>query len=157
LYTHTFTKEKEIRFNPKPKEIMLAVPNITFNGQAEEAINFYKEVFGGKIERLKYYEDEPTGETIADDYKKRISIAWLYSNNGKNILNVCDAAPEEPLVVGNNMKMDMFFDGEEIHLIFDALSKGGKVITPLGKTYFSPNFGFVIDKYGIYWYLMQMP
>lgn len=136
---------------------MLAVPNITFNGQAEEAINFYKEVFGGKIEKLKYYEDEPTVGFITDEYKKRISIAWLYFSNGKNILNVCDAAPGESLVLGNNMKMDMFFDGEEIHSVYDAFSKEGKVITPLGKTYFSPNFGHVIDKYGINWYLMQIP
>jgi len=135
---------------------MLAVPNIAFNGQAEEAINFYKEVFGGKIERLKYYEDEPAGQIMADSCKKGISIAWLYFNNGRNILNVYDTAPGESLIVGNNIKMDTFFDGEEIHSAFDALSKGGKVITPLSETYFSPNFGHVVDKYGINWYLMQV-
>lgn len=135
---------------------MLAVPSITFNGQAEEAINFYKEVFNGKIEKLMRYEDEPIEQSIPDNFKKRIAIAWLYLANGKNILNVCDAAPGESFVIGNNIKMDMFFDGKEILSIFDALSKGGKVITPLAQTYFSPNFGFVIDKFGINWYLMQM-
>lgn len=138
---------------------MLAVPSLTFDGQAEEAINFYKDVFGGKIEKLKYYEDEPTkeAEDILEEYKKRISIAWLYTDSGKNILNVCDAAPGESLQIGNNMKMDTFFNGEEIHTVFNALSKGGKVVIPLGETYFSPNFGFLIDKFGINWYLMQIP
>ncbi|PXV58942.1 PhnB protein [Dysgonomonas alginatilytica] len=136
---------------------MLAVPNITFNGQAEEAINFYKEVFNGEMKNLMRYQDEPTEQPIPDNYKKRIAIAWLYLSNGKNILNVCDAAPGEPLVIGNNIKMDMFFDDKEIYSIFDALSKDGKVITPLAETYFSPNFGLVIDKFGINWYLMQMP
>ncbi len=138
---------------------MLAVPNITFDGQAEEAINFYKEVFGGKIDKLKYYGDEPTAESqsMPGEYKERISIAWLYTATGENILNVCDAAPGEPLRVGNNMKMDSFFNGEEIHPVFDALAEGGQIIIPLGETYFSPNFGFLINKFGISWYLMQVP
>lgn len=137
---------------------MLVKANITFDGQAEEAINFYQKVFKGEIVNLMRYgqvmDKFPAG-MVPDSYRERIVNARL--DFGNNKFNVNDAMPGQPVIKGNNVVMDVvFFDDTEIQQIYDGLLEGGKVIMPLGETYFSPNFGVLVDKFGIYWNVMQM-
>lgn len=137
---------------------MLVKANITFDGQAEEALNFYKEIFSGTVTNIirfgEVIDNYPTG-MITEPYRNRIANARL--DFGTNMFNVCDAMPTAKLTVGNNIAMDLvFFEGEDIHGIFEALSVGGEVMMPLKKTYFSPNFGILVDKFSINWTIMQM-
>ncbi len=137
---------------------MLVKANITFDGQAEEAISFYKEIFNGKIENLLRYEEVadkyPSG-LIDEKYGKRIVNARL--NFGGNMFNVADALPNQKVVMGNNVAMDVvFLKNKDIHKIYEDLSKDGVIVMPLAETYFSPNFAVLIDKFGIRWNIMQM-
>lgn len=138
---------------------MLVKAHITFDGQAEEALNFYKKVFNGQIEDLLRYGDigdNPMTASLDEKSKNMVMNARL--TFGNTVIGVSDSLPHEPLVKGNNIAMDIaFFDGKEIHKLFNALSDNGKVIMPLTATFFSPNFGKLIDKFGITWDFMQMP
>ena len=138
---------------------MLVKANITFDGQAEAALNFYKEVFNGEIVNLIRFSDaKALGSEmppIDEKYMNRLVNARL--DFGNNKFNVCDAMPGQVVIVGNNILMDVvFFDDKEIRMIFEALSEGGQIIMPLASTYFSPNFGVTTDKFGITWSVMQM-
>jgi len=133
---------------------MLLKSQITFDGQAEEALNFYKEVFNGKIENLMRFEDIPNGK-FEDRVKKHIINARL--SFGQNVLNVCDAMPNEKVNYDGNITLDIVSsDEDEITNIYASLTKDGEIIMPLQTTYFSKNFGIVKDKFSIKWNIMQM-
>lgn len=137
---------------------MLVKANITFDGQAEEALTFYKRVFNGTITNLMRYgevADKYPDGMVTEEYESRIVNARL--DFGNNMFNVCDSMPTDKLIVGNNIAMDLvFFEGEDIQAIFEALSVAGEVVRQLKATYFSPNFGIVKDQFGINWTIMQM-
>lgn len=137
---------------------MLVKANITFDGQAEEALTFYKRVFNGTIANLMRYgevADKYPDGMVTEEYESRIVNARL--DFGNNMFNVCDSMPTDKLIVGNNIAMDLvFFEGEDIQAIFEALSVAGEVFMQLEATYFSPNFGIVKDQFGINWTIMQM-
>ncbi|MDU1903533.1 MAG: VOC family protein [Dysgonomonas sp.] len=133
---------------------MLLKSQITFDGQAEEALNFYKEVFNGKIENLMRFEDIPNRK-FEDGIKKHIINARL--NFGQNVLNVCDAMPHEKVNYDGNITLDVVSsDEDEVTNIYKSLTKDGEIIMPLQATYFSKNFGIFKDKFGIKWNIMQM-
>lgn len=138
---------------------MLVKAYITFDGQAEEALNFYKEVFNGKIENMIRY-GEGKGDTSADQLdentKKRIENARL--DFGSNCFNVSDILPGEKFIVGNNIHLDIvFFDDKNVKETFNKLAVGAEIIEPLGEKPFSPNYGNLTDRFGINWSIMQMP
>lgn len=138
---------------------MLLKPSITFNGQAEEAIKFYQTVFKGEIVNLSRFSDakgNPQVEKLDEKYKNRLLNARL--DFGDNKFNVCDCFPGVELVNGNNVQIDLvFYDDKDIHETYNALAEGGTATMPLTKTFFSPNFGNLTDKFGIHWSIMQMP
>lgn len=137
---------------------MLVKSSIVFDGQAESALNFYKEIFNGTIQNLFRYADaqgNPELVNLEEKYKQRIMNARL--DFGDNKFNVSDCLPNQELVIGNNIIMDaVFFDETRIDEVFLGLADGGQVLMPLTETFFSPKYGQLIDKYGIRWELMQM-
>lgn len=138
---------------------MLVKAYITFDGQAEEALYFYKEIFNGKIENMIRY-GEGKGDIpsvqLDENTKNRIENARL--DFGNNCFNVSDILPGEKFIVGNNIHLDIvFFDDKNIKGFFDKLAVGGEIIEPLGAKPFSPNYGNLTDKFGINWSIMQMP
>lgn len=138
---------------------MLVKAYITFDGQAEEALYFYKEIFNGKIENMIRYGEEKGDTPIAqldENTRNRIENARL--DFGNNCFNVSDILPGEKFIVGNNIHLDIvFFDDKNIKETFDKLAVGGEIIEPLGAKPFSPNYGNLTDKFGINWSIMQMP
>jgi PhnB protein len=128
-------------------------PYLNFKGNAEEAFNFYKSVFGGEFITLQRFKDTPeAGKLSADDQQKIMHISLPIGKG--NILMATDAV--EPmghkLTVGNNFHISISTDSEEeTKKIFDALSAGGKVAVPLGKMFWNAYFGMFTDKFGIQW------
>lgn len=137
---------------------MLVKPSILFNGQAEQAIFFYQRIFNGEIHNLVRFGDTPQNPQFAnleEKDKNRLLNARL--NFGNNQFNVSDCFPNQKLNIGNNIMLDVvFFDENEIGEIFNNLSEEGEIIMPLTKVFFSPNYGKIIDKFGIVWNVMQM-
>jgi len=137
---------------------MFLKPSIEFEGQAEEALNFYKEVFNGEIDHLFRYADapHPQSESLSEQQKQLIMNARI--DFGMNKISVSDSLSNQKASAGNNIKLDLVLAIEEdVKPIFEALAKGGNITFPLIKTFFSPNFGELTDKFGIHWSFMQMP
>lgn len=136
---------------------MKLVPHFTFDGQAEEALNFYASVFNGKIESLIRYKDFQTGEPGEVGKKDMDRIMFSSVSIGDNCkINMCDCGPEEKKSSGSGIFMDVeYSDTMELERVYHAISAGGSVLMPLGKTHWSENFAYVADKFGIRWSLMQ--
>ena len=128
-------------------------PYINFNGNAEEAFNFYKSVFGGEFERVVRFKDIedpefPMPENEADKIM-RITLPI-----GGNVL-IANDVPESMGPVSENenrSKISVSTESrEEADKIFAGLTEGGAVEMPLGDSPWGTYFGMFRDKYGIEW------
>ena len=131
-------------------------PYLNFNGNAEEAFNFYKSVFGGEfqaVQRLSDMPAEPGTPPMPESEKKKIIHISLPIGK-TNMLMASDvfAAFGQEKVAGNNVHLSLEAESkEEADRIFNALSKGGNVTMPLATQFWGSYYGQVTDKFGILW------
>lgn len=128
-------------------------PHINFNGNAEEAFNFYKSVFGGEITNIVRFKDLEGAEspTAEEDANKIMYIALPI---GPNVLSGNDV----PTFLGtvnekeNRSKISVTATSkEEADKLFHGLSVGGEVEMPIGDSPWGSYFAMFRDKYGIEW------
>lgn len=133
---------------------MLAVnPYLNFNGNTEEAFDFYKSVFGGEYAMVQRFKDTPESERVPPADANKIMHISLPLNNG-TILMATDALESmgHKLTEGNNFSISISTATEqEANEIFNQLSAGGKVEVPMEKMFWGAYFGMFADKFGIRW------
>jgi PhnB protein len=128
-------------------------PYINFNGNAEEAFNFYKSVFGGDFEKIVRFKDlsNPEFQVAENEANKIMYIALPI---GKNILMANDV-PESMGKTNENenrSKISVSAESrEEADRLFSGLSVGGNIEFPIGESPWGSYFGMFRDKYGIEW------
>jgi len=128
-------------------------PYLNFNGNTEEAFNFYKSVFGGEFITLQRFKDTPEAERVPPADRDKIMHVSLPIGKG-NILMGTDAVESmgHKLTVGNNFSLSLSAESEkESDKIFNGLSAGGKVEVPMSKMFWGAYFGMFTDKFGIKW------
>jgi PhnB protein len=132
-------------------------PHINFNGNAEEAFEFYRSVFGGEFSRVVRFKDF-SGAAVSEKEKNRIMHIALPI--GKNVLMANDI-PEFMGKVSENENRSKIFVGtesrEEADRIFAGLSAGGTVEMPIGDSPWGTYFSMFRDKYGIEWMIQYDP
>ncbi|GAB3258769.1 VOC family protein [Larkinella harenae] len=128
-------------------------PYLNFNGNTEEAFNFYKSVFGGEFAMLLRFKDTPEADKVsAEEADKIMHIALPLSKD--TVLMATDALESmgQKLVVGNNFSISISTDTkDEANRLFSALSDGGLVDMPLEDTFWGDYFGALTDRFGIQW------
>lgn len=127
-------------------------PYLFFDGRCDEAIEFYRKALGAKVEMLMRYKESPEppppGLLPAGSENKvmhsslRIGATVLMASDGH-----CSGKPRFQgfsisIAVANEAEADR---------VFAALSEGGQVQMPLAKTFWSPKFGMVADRFGVSW------
>jgi PhnB protein len=128
-------------------------PYLNFNGNTEEAFNFYKSVFGGEFTSLQRFKDTPFGDNVAENDREKIMHISLPILDG-TILLATDALDSmgQKLEVGNNFSLCISPESEEqADKLFSALSEGGQITMPLEKAFWGAYFGMATDKFGIQW------
>jgi PhnB protein len=138
---------------------MKIIPYINFTGNAEEAMNFYEEVFGGEIEIQRWGEMPPNPEMpVSDDWQNKIMHGSLTIREDVTIY-LSDFWEEGEETCSHNVSLHVEFDSEdELRKAFDALSVGGTVNMPVDKTFWGAIYGDLIDRFGIGWGLhYQLP
>tara|TARA_R110002020_G_scaffold21009_1_gene71083 strand:- start:49795 stop:50196 length:402 start_codon:yes stop_codon:yes gene_type:complete len=121
---------------------------LAFNGDCQEALNFYANCLGGDIVNKQTYQDSK--KDIPDSYRDKLQHAEL-KGSGIHIM-AYDAAPDTPLNNGNQIHMSVDLrDPDETKVVFDTLSEGGQVNNPLKKQEWGALYGRCTDKYGIHW------
>jgi PhnB protein len=128
-------------------------PYLNFNGNTEEAFNFYKSVFGGEFAMVMRFKEMPESEKMpAGDAEKIMHIALPLKNG--SVLMATDALEcmGQKLTAGNNFYICISTESkEEGNKLFDALSAGGKVGMPYEKQFWGAWHGQFADKFGINW------
>jgi PhnB protein len=130
-------------------------PYLNFQGNCEEAFNFYKSVFGGEFPYVGRYKDMPASEgdhAKGVDGNKIMHMALPISKD--NVIMGSDVGGEwaRDMVVGNNIQLSVnTATEEEAKKIFNGLSAGGRVNMPMEKTFWGALFGLLTDKFGINW------
>jgi len=124
---------------------------LNFNGNTEEAFNFYKSVFGGEFAVVQRYKDSPGCEGMPiGDQEKLMHIALPIGGNVLMGTDITDPMPASTFGTGISLSVDAESE-EEAKRLFDSLSAGGKVTMALEKTFWGALFGMATDKFGIQW------
>ena len=128
-------------------------PHINFNGNAEEAFNFYKSVFGGEFAKIMRFRDLASTEFQVSENEAN-KIMHIALPIGQNILMGNDV-PESMGPVNENenrSKISISAESrEEANKLFSGLSAGGNIEVPIDDSPWGSYFGMFRDKFGIEW------
>ena len=134
-------------------------PYLNFPGNAEEAFNFYKSVFGGEFAVMQRFKDTPEADRVPEDLKDKLMHIALPIGKG-NVLMATDALESmgHKVTAGTNFHLSISADSEEeANKLFAGLSAGGIVTVPLAKMFWGAYFGMCTDKFGIQWTVSHDP
>ena len=126
---------------------------ISFNGNTEEAFNFYKSALNGTIVNVQRFGDSPHGAQMSESDKNKIMhIALEAPNDVKLMGNDYIDFSGEPYRAGNNFSLSLHPDSEALaNELFNSLSVGGTVMVPMSKAPWGDYFGMFTDKFGMKW------
>lgn len=131
---------------------MQVQPYLFFDGRADEAIEFYKKSLGAKVDMLMRWKDIPDKSMCSPGNENKVMHASLtigearvMASDGRNTGN--------PDFKGFALSLDAK-DEADADQMFNALSAGGQVTMPMGKTFFAQRFGMVADKFGVNWMII---
>lgn len=126
-------------------------PYLHFGENCKEAMQYYQSVFGGKLEIMPIGES-PAKEHFPVEIHNQILHASLI--NGDFHLLASDMCGQGDLNQGNSVQMSLTCSSkEEIVMLYQQLSEGGKIIQSLEKQFWGSLFAMVIDKFGVRWML----
>ena len=130
-------------------------PYLNFNGNTEEAFNFYKSVFGGEFAAVMRFGDAPGCDEmpVAESDKGKIMHIALPIGDG-DILMATDMLDSmgQTLIEGNNYSIAINPESrEEADELFNGLAEGGKAEMPMADVFWGDYFGMLQDKFGVRW------
>jgi len=126
-------------------------PYLFFNGNCEEALNFYKECLGGEFESINRFKDGPEemgGMKVPENFKEKVMhMTWRFDGN---VVMASDGF--EKVTDGGSVTLSVTVDNlDGMDTVFNKLSEGGQVTMPLQDTFWGARFGMFTDRYGIKW------
>ena len=136
-------------------------PYLFFDGKCEEAIAFYKRAVGAEVQMLMRFKDAPPPDPKAEGCAPAPGTA-------DKVMHACVKIGDAPVMMSDGRCTGKTnFQGFALSLnaaneseakrLFGALSDGGQVMMPLGKTFYSPCFGMTADKFGVSWMVIVLP
>jgi PhnB protein len=121
-------------------------PYLTFDGNAREAMEYYRDVFGGEL-RLNTFGEYGMGGPAAD----KIMHAQLETPSGFTLM-ASDTAPGMQRTSGDSITVSLSGDdGDELRGYWEKLADGGQVTMPFEKQMWGDEFGQCVDRYGVPW------
>jgi PhnB protein len=127
-------------------------PYLFFNGRCEEAVDFYKKALGAEVQMLMRYKEAPEAPPpgmVPPGFENKI-MHTSFRIGQTTIMASDGCSAEKPQFEGFSLALSVGSEAEADR-IFGALSAGGQVRMPLGKTFWSPRFGMLEDRFGIGW------
>ena len=124
-------------------------PYLSFKGECEAAFKLYEQCLGAQIGTIFRYGGSPMADQVPPDWQDKVMHGTL--TFGDQVLMGGDVAPlqyEEPKGFSLSVHLD---NATEADRIFLELSRDGRVVMPLEKTFWADRFGMVVDRFGIPW------
>jgi PhnB protein len=131
---------------------MLVQPYLFFEGRTEEAVEFYRSALGAEVTMLMRYKESPEppppGMVPPGSENKVMHASFRIGET--EVMASDGSCAGKPSFQGISLSLTVR-DEAEADRVFGALAKGGQVQMPLAKTFFSPRFGMVADRFGVSW------
>jgi PhnB protein len=137
---------------------MKVQPYLFFEGRCEEAIEFYKTALGAEVIMLMRMKESPEPHPpgmMPPGSENKIMHAALRIGDTE-VMASDGMAKGQPEFKGVFLSLTTA-DEAEADRLFNALCEGGNVLLPIGKTFFSPRFGMVADRFGVSWMVNVAP
>ena len=136
---------------------MLVQTYLNFDGRCEEALNFYKKALGAEVTALMRMKDAPQGSSEHCPPANPDQVMHSSFRIGETTVMASDCnGTGKPAFQGFSLSIAAR-DEAQADRLFAALSDGGQVQMPLGKTFFSSRFGVVADRFGVSWMVVVLP
>jgi PhnB protein len=127
-------------------------PYLNFDGRCDEALEFYKKAIGAKVGMLMRFKDAPDPSMITPGSENKVMHSQF--DIGDTTVMASDGRNSgKPNFHGIALSITANSEAEADR-IFAGLADGGQVQMPLGKTFFSPRFGMLSDKFGVGWMIL---
>jgi PhnB protein len=134
-------------------------PYLTFDGNCEEAFEFYRSVFGGEFSDLnRFFSEAPSDSPGSDEDADRILHLSLPIGDGQVLMGSDRPSEMGPGTFGDSVAVSIApDDADSGRRIFEGLSAGGQVTMPYERQFWGADFGMCTDKYGIHWMVNYTP
>ena len=130
----------------------MLIPAIHFPGTCAQAIAFYQEAIGAKVESVAYNKDAPADSPFAQSDTPDWVMHAVLSIAGSRV-SMCDTT--EAVVPGSMHRFNVFLPAaDDVVKAFTRLSDSGRVITALSPQFWTTMYGDVEDKFGVMWQIM---
>lgn len=129
-------------------------PYLFFAGRCEEALNFYREAIGAQTEMVMRYSESPEPippGRLQPGFENKIMHASF--RVGEALVMASDGCNDEGSFDGFQLALTVPSEAAA-QLAFNALAHGGTITMPLVKTFWSPSFGMLTDKFNVGWMVM---
>ena len=127
-------------------------PYLNFDGRCDEALEFYKKAIGAKVGILMRFKDAPDPSMITPGNENKVMHSQIQLGDSTVLMSDGRCAGQANF---HGIALTITANSEaEADRIFAGLADGGQVQMPLGKTFFSPRFGMLSDKFGVGWMIL---
>ena len=126
-------------------------PYLFFGGRCEEAIRFYQSAIGAQLEMMMLHKDSPEAPPpgmLPPGFENKVMHASIRIGDAR--IMASDGCSDTASFAGFSLSLTATSEAEA-QRAFAALSEGGKITMPLTKTFWSPCFGMLEDRFGIGW------
>lgn len=134
-------------------------PYLFFNGRCEEAVEFYRQAVGAKVEMLMRFKDSPEPPNpdcpVPPGWEDKVMHGAF--RIGETLVMASDGQGGAPAEFRGFALSITVKDAAEAKKVFDALVDGGQVQAPLSPTFFAPSFGMLVDRFGVMWMVIALP
>lgn len=127
---------------------MIVQAYLDFNGRCEEAVHFYRDALDAKVNMLMRFQEAPEGQCAGGTGDKVMHVSFRIGDT--EVMASDGRCTGQTAFQGISLSLALK-DKAEAKRYFDALTEGGTVEMPLTKTFWSPCFGMVTDRFGVSW------
>ena len=127
-------------------------PYLFFDGRCDDALDFYKKAIGADVKMLMRWKDSPDKSMCTQDNADKVMHSQFQI--GDTTVMASDGRNQgQPKFDGFALSIIAKTESEADKM-FGALGDGGQVTMPMSKTFFSPRFGMLADKFGVHWMIL---
>ena len=134
---------------------MKVEPYLMFEGRTEEALQFYQQKLGAKVEAIIRFKENPEPKYNPPNSDEKVMHS-LFRIGDAQIMASDGNCTGKPGFQGFALTLNAA-NAAEAKQRFNALSEGGQVQMPLGETFFAKSFGMVADRFGVNWMVLAEP
>jgi PhnB protein len=155
---HNQPANSEITIMSTPADSRVIQPYLFFNGHCEQAIEFYRKALGAEVEvmlRFKESPEPPPPGSVPPGFENKIMHS-SFRIGGTTVMASDGCNADKSNFQGFSLSLSVQTEADADRY-FNALAEGGQIRMPLSKTFWSPRFGMVEDRFGIGWMVGVLP